>query len=234
MIEEIKRIASVIVPYTILCAFLNLYFYWNAFGIQPFEFISISEALAYSLPYLILATCALAPPFFIELSAPKDTALPSESEKERGLLIFILGLTIVLYIAIFIVAEMAPSINIAVYMGLISGMFPGAATLSESTPLKSSFDSKASRLFISIILCCLPAASIVHAAIKRAPILDRSSYFFIQSSDLNGNTESVRLIYIGHLGEYIFLMRENETRTLLYRMSDLKKLELRRAKIART
>ena len=48
----------------------------------------------------------------------------------------------------------------------------------------------------------------------------------MSGKDIKSEVETGNLTYLGHLGEYVFLLRENST--VAYRLDDLKKLELRK------
>lgn len=227
MIEDLKKIASIVVPYSLLCAFLNLYYFWKPFGIQPFEFISFSEAFAYAVPFLMVSLFALAPVFLIELIKPSDYIHPTEPEAAQSYVGTVITVTVVLNLVAIFLAESKFNLGLIVFSGIVSGITPGAINLSDSSALKVLIQSRLARIFLCLVLCCLPAASALYAISSRSAIIERTDYQYITGSDIVGSSEKTNLIYIGHLGDYIFFIRENEKLTVAYRMSDLKKLELR-------
>lgn len=221
---QIKIVAGIVAPYSLLCAFLNLYYYWKPFGVQPFEFISISDALAYGIPYLMLSVFMLVPVFILEAFNP--TKYPKGTEK--GYASFLVALVIILNFVVIILAEIKEITLIPIYIGLICGILPLAIRLATLKEFSKIFPSRTVRAFLFLIICCLPSVSVTHAVMKRSGVIERSSYMVISGVDIKAETEKGELAYIGCLGDYIFLQRENST--VAYRLEDLMKLELKKGK----
>jgi hypothetical protein len=211
-----------------MCAFLNLYYYWKPFGVQPFEFISISDALAYAVPFLILSAFMLTPVFISEIFWPSNYPHKTDKGPKGSYTSFLLGMVVALNLVVVLLAEIGRWIVIPVFIGLISGIIPLAIRLGSLKKFSKYLPSKPVRVFVFLIVCCLPAASVTHAVMARAGILERSNYYTVSGADINSVNEKGELAYIGHLGEYIFLLRDDST--VAYRREDLKKLELHKGK----
>jgi len=230
MSEEYKRIISIVIPYSLLCAFLNLYYYWKPFGVQPFEFISFSESLSYTVPFIMLSAFMLIPVFIIELTSPSNYIKFSKDMVADGSSFKLLvGITIAINFIMIFLAESEVQLGIPILMGIVGAILPGALQLSYSPNLIKFIPSKVSRVFLCLILACLPVASIMQALIARSSVINQDNYRYIIGADIKGNLEKCNLIYIGHLNNSIFLRRVGENTTIIYPLSSLKRLELRKS-----
>lgn len=137
MFEDLKKVASIVVPYTLLCAFLNLYYYWKPFGIQPFEFISLSEAIAYAVPFLMISLFALSPAFIIELIKPRNYTHPAEPEAAQSHVGALISITVGLNFAAIFLAESKFNPGFYAFSGIVCGITPGAINLSNSSALSA-------------------------------------------------------------------------------------------------
>lgn len=229
MIEEYKKIASIIIPYTVLCAFLNLYFYWAAFQVQPFEYISLSEAISHSVPFLTASTFMLMPVMFLEYIRPSKYANNPGGEGDPKYIKLLIVIPLTINIAIILLATTSIKFWAPVFLGVIGGILPGTVSLSHTKPLTDNFNAASSRLFVCLVICCLPAVSVTQAIISRADAVDGEKLRYIVGSDLIEGLESPadKLIYVGRLADYVFLIREHEKQIVQYRLSDFKRLELR-------
>ncbi len=225
MFEEYKKITSIVVPYAVFCAFLNLYYYWKPFGIQPFEFISVSEALAYSVSFIIFAGFMLMPVLLIEILKPSNYEHGDENNQNK-IFIFLVSLTIILNGAIIIIAELNTALTMTVLYAIVCGVLPGAINLSYSPKLIEHFPSGITRTFLCLILCCLPGASVIHSIEARTGILEKTNYQYMHGTDFKNGLENAEVIYIGHLGKYIFVMPKDKEATIMYPISSLKRLRL--------
>lgn len=233
MNEEYKKLVGILIPYSIFCAFLSLYYYWSPFGIQPFEFITITitEALTYSVPFLVFTAFMLLPVLLIELvkpsNYPKQVTVTADESNFR----FLIGLTIFLNLVIILLAELdglsfSSILMRSVLIGLLCGLHPGAIHLGYTENFIKEFPTRYLRMFFVLILCCLPAASIAYALFSRSAVIDKTDYRYILTTDLVNGFDSEKLKYLGRLGEYVFLSRESEKRAIVFRQSDFSKLEL--------
>lgn len=229
MIEEYKKIASIIIPYTLLCAFLNLYFYWTIFQIQPFEYISLSEAISHAVPFLMASAFMLMPVIFLEYIRPSKYANNPGGEDDPKYIKLLISIPLTINIAIILLATTSIKFWPPIFLGIIGGILPGTVSLSHTKPLTDNFSAASSRLFVCLVICCLPAISVTQAIIARTDATNDSKLQYIVGSDLTDGLESPtkKLIYIGRLADYIFLTREDEKQIVQYRLSDLKRFELR-------
>ncbi len=229
MIEDYKKIASIIIPYTLLSSFLNLYFYWSAFLIQPFEYISLSEAISHSVPFLMTSAFMLGPVIFLEHIRPSKYANSPGGEDDPKYVKLLISIPLTINITIILLATTSIKFWPPIFLGIICGILPGTVSLSHTKPLTDNFSAASSRLFVCLVVCCLPAISVTQAIIARADAIDDSKLHYIVGSDLTDSLESPteKLIYIGRLADSVFLIRENEKHIVQYRLSDLKRLELR-------
>ena len=212
---------GIVVPYSFMCAFLSLYYFWKPFGIQPFEFISISEAVAYGIPFLMLSSFMLVPAFIGELLWPSNYPEETPNETKRSYFEAHVNL------AMIILAEFDHwSSHNPLFIGLVAGIFPAAFRIGSLKEFAQYFPSKNIRVFVFLIICCLPAASVSSAVWNRSEIINKSDFHTVSGKDIKSEVETGNLTYLGHLGEYVFLLRENST--VAYRLDDLKKLELRK------
>jgi len=220
-----KNLAGIVVPYSFMCALLNLYYYWKPFGVQPFEFISFGEVLAYTMPFLMMAAFMLVPVFVFEYLWPRNYPQEGTDDSNNGYVKFLAGIVLLLNIAVVLLAEIdywsAPII-----IGLICGMLPIAFRLSSLKQSLEFLPSRAARMFLFLVLCCMPATSILHALMTRTDITHRTNYLTISGTDISSGEEVGNLVYIGRLGNYLFLLREKNT--VAYRLDSLKKLELKK------
>lgn len=229
MNDQLKKVAGIVAPYTLLCAFLNLYYYWKPFGVQPFEFISIGDALAYAVPFLMLSAFMLAPVFISESFWPSNYPQKSDVGPKGNYTRFLVGMVVVLNLVVVILAEIGRWIVIPLFIGVICGIVPLAIRLGSVKEFSKYLPSRPIRVFLFLIICCLPAASVTHAIVSRTEVIERSNFYTVSGADIKSATENGELAYIGNLGEYVFLLRENST--VAYRRDDLKKLELKKGKL---
>lgn len=229
MIEEYKKIASIVIPYTLSCAFLNLFFYWSAFQIQPFEYISLSEAISHAVPFLTFSAFLLMPAIFIEYIRPSKYANNPGGEDDPRYIKLLVSIPLAINLAIILLAAANINFWTPALIGMIAGILPGAVSLSHTKPLTDNFNAASSRFFVCVVICCLPAISITEATIARTAAISESTRLYIFGSDLADGLESptTKLTYIGRLADYVFLIRDNEETIVQYRISDLKRLELR-------
>ena len=229
MIEEYKKIASITIPYTLLCAFLNLYFYWSNFQIQPFKYISLSEAISHAVPFLILSAFMLMPVIFLEFIRPSKHANNPGGEDDPKYIKLLISIPLTINILTILLATTSINFWPSLLFGMIAGILPGTVSLSHTKPLTENFNAASSRLFVCLVICCLPAISVMQAIIERTEATNESKLHYIVGSDLADGLEppTKKLIYIGQLADYVFLVRENEKQIVQYRLSDLKRLELR-------
>ncbi|MBT9540300.1 hypothetical protein [Thiobacillus sp.] len=227
MNAQIKNAVGIVVPYSFMCAFLSLYYFWKPFGIQPFEFISISEAVAYGIPFLMLSSFMLFPVFIGELLWPSNYPEETQNDAKKSYLEVHVILVIFLNLAMIVLAEFDHwSSRNPLFMGLVAGIFPAAFRLGSLNEFAQYFPSKNIRVFVFLIICCLPAASVSSAVWNRSEIINKSDFHTVSGKDIKSEVETGNLTYLGHLGEYVFLLKENST--VAYRLDDLKKLELRK------
>lgn len=215
-------------PYTLLCAFLNLYYYWKPFGVQPFEFISFSDALAYAVPFLMLSAFMLVPVLILESLWPGNYPQKTDKGSKGSYTSFLFGTVVVLNLVVVLLAEIERWVVIPLFIGLISGIIPLAVRLGSLRKFSKHFPSRLLRVSVFLVVCCLPAASVTHAVMARTGVLERSNFYTVSGADVSSVNETGELTYIGLLGEYVFLLRENST--VAYRREDLKKLELHKGK----
>lgn len=230
MNEQIKKLVGIVVPYSLLCASLGLFFYWRLFEIQPFEFISISEAIAYGIPYLLISIGFLAFIIIGELlwpsTYPKEFVEKVENNYLWGSIFGVLTINGVIGVLAWNDLWLSKSY---VYFLLITVMFLPAIRLGNLDKFARHFPSKKLRVSISLIICCLPAASISTAMSKRSGIVYQNDFYVISGKDIESESLNGDFPYVGHLGEYIFLLKDNST--VGYRSEDLKKLALRKGQI---
>jgi hypothetical protein len=228
MSDQIKNVAGIIIPYSLLCAFLSLYYYWKPFGIQPFEFISISEAIAYGIPFLMFSAFMLVPVFLGEFLWPSKYPENPENESKGGYLqvhVALVGITNLIVVVLAETDHRWPSQS-PLFIGLVAAMFPSAFRLGSLDEFAKYIPSKNLRILLFLIICCLPAAAISSAIWSRSGIINQSDYYTVAGSDIKSEKVAGHLTYLGHLGEYIFLIRENST--VAYQLDDLTKLELKK------
>jgi hypothetical protein len=118
-------------------------------------------------------------------------------------------------------------INIGVLVGLVCGVSICARLVSDFPILENHFPStRLGRTFLCLVICCLPVITVLSATILSKGILEGKEFRYILGSDIKNDLEEDKLIYIGQLNNYIFVRRINQPSTIMYKISDLKRVEL--------
>jgi hypothetical protein len=171
----------------------------------------------------------LMPVIFIEYIRPSKYANNPGGEGDPKYIKLLISIPLTINAAIIILATTSFQIWPTLLLGLIGGILPGTVSLSHTKPLTDNFNAASSRFFVCLVICCLPAISVMQAIIARDEATNESKLQYIVGSDLAEGLEppTKKLIYIGRLADYVFLIREHEKQIVQYRLTDLKRLELR-------
>lgn len=236
MQDEIKKIISVVIPYSIGVPATYLYFYWKQFNIQPFEFISLPESISYGFRLFIIILLVLIPlALSISINVKKDSKIRSEKDKwlADGIALFYI---VIFNLLIILLAEMGLKID-RFYFFLGSFLVVICALiLSYESDFKEVIRSNSSRVMLFLILSLSPCFAVYAAASISNDVINSCSSSYILASDLKEQDfpPGVKLIYLGKLSDQLVFFRKDTKQTIMLNISELKYFSLRKDALNRS
>ena len=223
MQNEIKSIAAVVVPYSLMMPAIYLYFYWKQFNIQPFEFISVADSISYAFKPFILILLNLIPICFsIGINIREDHSRKSKNERfiPEGISF---PFIVIFNLSIFVFAEVGIEINYWLFGCGAVLVVLCSLTLSYENSFKEFIKSSAARVTLFLVISLSPCLTVFFSILEAKNVVTKSSPSFILSSDLMGEDakNSENLIYLGKLSEQLFILERKSKKVFVYNLSDL-------------
>ncbi len=234
MLDKIKLVGSLLIPYLFVCATCWHISYWSTFHINPFEFIGISDIIisfAYPFVYtslVILITSILNNILFLQFVKEDkvESVLDFVTEIKvfkntfiKGFLKAILYIFIGFYLlsvfvlTIFIKDENKVTILPIMYFFIFWVLFVRTSfyKYSESRFKQYGFTN----LFIFLLL--IPVFSISHSKTLALEIKNNKEYTYTTLKEGNDSTKTNYKI-LGKLGDYIFLSTLDNKETQIVKL----------------
>src|ERR1051325_6266 len=224
---DLKRIVKILPILTALSfgtAYAYLASYWGRVGINIFEYLSVSDILAYCSPILLLILLTLlitSPLFFIffakaALGKPPPDAPIHQTERKRGRTIWLEGVLLLLLTTALVLVSHFYGLHdwpTAVFIG--AGALVGAVALVAHHFMRAT----SLELRLAIILCSVALPLAVLKGEKQYEMVTTSNdgFEYISSLALVDQTQfpkPVELRYLGKAGEYFFFLSDDRKSVL--------------------
>lgn len=225
MQNEIKNIAAVIVPYSLIMPSVYLYFYWKHFNIQPFEFISVTDSISYAFkPFIIILLTIVPLCFSIGINAKDRTRQSDEKEiLPKGMS---LSFIVTFNAAIFLFAEFGIEISYWEFGIGAALVVMCSIIMSYEKGFNEVMSSSAARVTLFLILSLSPCFTVFSAQLNSKSTIYSCNSSYILSSDLKTSEmqPKEKLVYLGKLSENMVFFKKNSKEVVIYNLSDLKRL----------
>lgn len=226
MQSELKIIATVVVPYSLIMPAIYLYFYWKSFDIQPFEFISVTDSISYAFKPFILILLNLVPLCLsIGINAKEARSRPAN---EKGFLPKGISLPVIVIFnaAIFLLAEIGGEIDYWFFGCGVAMVVMCSLIMSYEAGFKESIKSNATRVTLFLAISLSPCVTVFFAVLESKNVLSNCTASYILPSDIKGSKSQSqeKLIYLGKLSDNLIFFEKKSSRVSTYTLSDLNNL----------
>lgn len=224
MKDDIQSTLKILAVLFLYCAILYNYSYWKAFDIQPYTYMSFSETIAHALPSIVFGFVSILGFVIPELLIPRKTG--DSNKQHKGLI----TMAIIINIAVSVLGLLGYDFNIVLMFILVAFLYPISARIAKSTLCAELIKSDYLRLVVFISIFTFPVLSLTFSKLTIDGIKERTKYSIINNADI-ANDSSIRtsnesMIFIGQLGDYVFLLRDKSNSIIIMQFQNLKKLQL--------
>jgi hypothetical protein len=218
-----RELTPFLVGYAFVLAFTYLFTYWMAgFGINVFEYLSVSDVLIYSAPSLLAVLCVTPYGFWIG-QVINDF---NEARKRREFLWPCVQLLFSIFPMVWVAFQIRDVYRIVFYLGFIVLVFNA---LSQRGVLSAEIPNKIARNIVLVMLIALPCIAVERGIKDQENVTSGRVCKYVEAermSDATPYSPNEKLHYIGKAGDYFFLLREDGKSIVVTQLSSFKSLEL--------
>jgi hypothetical protein len=229
-LKTLLELAPFVTAFAFVLSFLYLLAYWLGFGINVFEYLTISDVFIYSVPILLLLliSCAGGVSLGVVLDTTQIESLPSvTTQSPRGL-----------RIRAFVFKRLWPMFAVVGFMIylrnwlLIIGYLLFLilyASLVVSDVLSAHIPDRTARAVILLFLLAAPVSAVGFGVKLRDNITTGRVYKFVEATNMVDPSlfkPAEKLRYVGKAGDYFFLLREDGKSVIITRLNSFKSFEL--------
>lgn len=229
-LKRLLELTPFLIGFAFALAFIYLLAYWLGFGINVFEYLSVSDVLIYTAPVLLalLGGFAFGFPFIIFID---DL---SRSERPRGevsLGKYKVAKLVILFVLLLcmLVVVLFSTHGDVISLGAFFILIIVYRQLARSRILSSDIPNKFVREIVLLVLVTLPFTALHYGIEQREKITSGETYKYVEAGNMSDPTlyhPGEKLRYIGKAGDYFFLLRDDGKSLVITQLSSFKSLEL--------
>ncbi len=207
-----------------LCSFIYNYYYWQAFGIQPYTYMDFSTAVANSVkPFFIMG-------IFLFLMTMLYTIIPDKIDTDNDSHKILIASIIAIYTAVILWFISYTHFNFWVLGFVCILILKLTIKLGNTCFYINIIKYRSARLAVFIAAGLFPMLSLFMAVNQVDNIKNRSNYSIINNNDILNDPDVSKknneMIFLGKIGDYVFLLQDKSNDVFTYHFQALRKLHL--------
>lgn len=228
---DIKKISALSMIYLTACSALYLLIYWESFNVQIFEYITLTEIVSLSVPYITIVAVYI---FGVIVDSALFGRVEGDEKKHnddfsKNKFIISIVVLLVSVVAVIILNKIYIH-NPLFYMVVLPEILPICYIAAKANILKKEICNYSLRLFLTSVLLYLPVGAVI-LALTNAEYKNNGKSDYILSDQTNLDVpKNEKLIFIGKAGDYFFFKRLSTGNTLIITLKDINLFELKSTK----
>lgn len=213
MYRDLTKILIVLGPYFIAVSTLAIFVTWVARGVNPYQFIGLDDVVNFALPALLITLLIIM--VFWSLYMLVDENRENETLSSRSIkniTIVIVVLNMVLYL-MALAGKLENYFGAGVYFVVFTFSLLMSKSIAEYPLFRNAFETRAASVMMSLLLVLTPACTLEWTTISDGYSFSEDTHSRVDMAGLAGLCdfcESQNPIYLGRLGEFLFVKYEEE------------------------
>lgn len=213
MYRDLTKILIVLGPYFIAVSTLAIFVTWVSRGVNPYQFIGLDDVVNFALPGLLITLLIVMVFWSLFMFTSEGDGRKAVSLRSIENIIFVMVLlNIVLYV-VALTGMLEDDWGKGVYFVVFTFSLTMSKSISDYPSFRNAFETRAAAVLMSLSLALTPACTLEWTVISDSYTISDQIRSKIDMSGLAGVCDfcdSQDPIYLGRLGEFLFVKFEEE------------------------